>query len=305
MTIVGLCTPLLSIISFLIWEIQSVYIDLQNCIEKYCTLSFFFFSPMMTFSWWLRPAFIPICNSSYPKHAGEANPGPGPPCQSRGHRQRDGGHPDEVKKKKCHSGEEGEGGGGSSVSRQKSTVLPEIPGCSTQALAMQIHAGRGDVHRRWGEGTLLSFFPSLTALVSLPHLSSLPLSRLLALPLPLMLLLLCSLSLLFAHSLLPFPLSLLKCGNFIPWRKGGVGGGGVSLGLHFSSLSKLPSPQMILVSPSFPLFYLYLSQTHTHTYTQTLFIDHPPPPLASLRRIPHLSFPPPLLSCKHARSCLH
>ena len=30
---------------------------------------------------------------SYPKHAGEANPGPGPPCQSRGQRQRHGGHP--------------------------------------------------------------------------------------------------------------------------------------------------------------------------------------------------------------------
>lgn len=42
----------------------------------------------------------------------------------------------------------------------------------------------------------------------------------------------------------------------------------------FLSLPKLPSPQMILVSPSFPFFPLYPSHTHTHT----LFTDHPPPP---------------------------
>lgn len=35
---------------------------------------------------------------SYPKHAGEANPGLGPPCQSRGQRQRHGGHPEEKNK---------------------------------------------------------------------------------------------------------------------------------------------------------------------------------------------------------------
>lgn len=76
------------------------------------------------------------------------------------------------------------------------------------------------------KGALLSFscplfFLSLTALVALSHLSSLP--RQLVLPPPLLVLSL-------PHSLLlsltlPPPTLPLKCGNFIPWmKKWGVGG---------------------------------------------------------------------------------
>lgn len=129
---------------------------------------------------------------SYPEHAGEADPGPGPPGQSGGQRQRDRGHPEK----------------GSPVSRQRSTVFPETPVWSTQARPRQIHARRsGKVRRAWGRGTLL-WFP----------LSDGPQSRIWA-PLPLSLA--CSLLVLLSLSLpLPSSLSLLKSGNFIPRRKG-------------------------------------------------------------------------------------
>lgn len=81
---------------------------------------------------------------SYPEHAGEADPGPGPPCQSGGQRQRHRGHP-EKKKKSC--------------SRQISTVFPAVPGGSTQALATRIHARRARCTEGGGKRNAALVFP--------------------------------------------------------------------------------------------------------------------------------------------------
>lgn len=71
--------------------------------------------------------------------------------------------------------------------------------------------------------------------------------------------------------------AFLKCGNVIPWSKGGGESSFFSL-----SLPKLPSPQMILVNPSFP------SSPHTYTLYSLTTLH---PPSASLHGIPHLSSP--------------
>lgn len=103
-----------------------------------------------------------------------------------------------------------------------------------------------------------------------------------------------SLSLLFARSLLPSSLSLLKCGNFIPWREGGRWVSAFS----FLPFQNSPLLKWYLLAPPFPFPSLPLA----HTYTRAI---HWPPstPSASPRCIPHLSSPPPLL-CRLACSLM-
>ena len=170
----------------------------------------------------------PNASLSYPKHAGEADPGPGPPCQSRGQRQRDGGHP----------------GKKEGISR----LTEEIHGIPRHAQCFHASSGDGDPWWRstegW-EGKALVF--SLVGLSQSPA-SALPPS-LASTPGPTL-----SLSYSIVRCLTSASLS---CPSWSVVTLFHVGKGGRWV-LGFISFS-LPSPQMI---PPFPLSF---SLTLTHT----------------------------------------
>lgn len=198
-------------------------------------------------------------DKSYPKHAGEANPGPGPPCQSGGQRQSNRGHPKQSATLQAHG-----------KNPQYSQKFPVVP------RKLRWHRSMPDVRgaRRVGTGTLLSF--SLSVGLSQSPSSELP--PCLALPPPVVLL---TLSLTSAFPLCP-------SWSVVTLFHGEKGGG--ESWLYFS-LSKLPSPQMILVSPSFP-FSLFMPSTHTRT------IHWPPStPLASPHTLPLLPSTSLLQAC--------
>lgn len=207
---------------------------------------------MLTFCLSWRPAHIPVCDF-LPKTCRRGKPRSWPSLPER--------RAETERRRASWKKVPLEGSPGS---RQKSTVFPEIPGGSAQAVATQIHARRARcTEGEEGNAALVLSLsdglsqspaselpPSLACLFYLFHSWSISLS-----PSP---------SRLFAHSLLPSSLSLSKCGNFIPRRKRG---GGREPWPLFFSLPKLPSPQMILVSPSFPIS---LFTPHTHTYTLSI-----------------------------------
>jgi len=111
-------------------------------------------------------------------------------------------------------------------SRQKSTVFPEIPGGSKQSLVTQIHARRARCTQGGKGNVALVFSLSLMALVSLPHLSSLPL------------LVACSTSSTAAPSLSLFCLPLCPCSSVVTLFHEGKGV--VRPGLYFSSFQNSP-----------------------------------------------------------------
>ena len=103
-----------------------------------------------------------------------------------------------------------------------------------------------------------------------------------------------SLSRSLTHSCPPLGPSWSVVTLFRRGKKGGWEEVSRESGLYFSPSQKLPSPQMILVSPSSRTHV----HTHTHTHTHTHSIHWPPP---RLPRVAYLTSPP--LHLSSCRAC--
>lgn len=118
--------------------------------------------PVFDWSYLLKKDQWP--QSSYPKHAGEADPGPGPPDQSGRQGKGERGHPQRRPTE-----------GSQPHSRSVAKVFPENPTSFTQERVTQIHSRHARYNRIERRGnTNVVFFPSLMARVTLSLVSSLP-----------------------------------------------------------------------------------------------------------------------------------